>query len=915
MKRIKTLVFAYLAALSAMAGNNTTSIEQVVDVQVVSEATDFHITSTNPFGTSGSVDLVNTEGVIIIDAVKPSLVKKNWLPFIKINGQPAQHNVNCRVGIYENGTIIYPHPNTGYTPLTVFSQKDFEGESSSDFEQTKYYNGLGKMTNNIRSIKLKRGYMATLACDSIGTGYSRVFIAQDSDLEIADLGKNLAGRVAFIRIFPWNKVTKKGLGGVKSYNHLLNATWSWNWGASNLEMDDEEYVPSHEQENWPSWKTIMAIDKSNHLLGHCEPDNKVGEHITVAQIEDKLFKTGSWQRMYQTGMRVVSPAPGGGDASETVWLDEFMRCCKEYNCRIDAVAVHKYWYASGNSFNSDMNNLYNRYKVPIWITEWNYGGNWTKEKWPDEDRTGTAKNYAHALAGIKSICSAFESNSHVERYSIYNWVQDCRKIYNDADSTLKDKGYLTPAGEYYAALKSKPAYTNGDNYVMKWNYKNPSNLALSYDKQKHNVALSWTHLNGKQTDSIRIERKIEDVDEDFVAIKTYPMTEKQSLTFSKDNLDDVKGLVKYRIHDFDSDGKERFSEEVSVLRAVASGNSHIQYGDLLISDANDIDVELNQRMDTAIAVFAGLPTMRNTKLSLSNQIKSITRKSFAYQAMPWQFQKDSVMVFTKSENVDYIAITKGHHTYGNMEMEIGTGFAKSDTTQILFEKPFPVGTIPVVVPELVPSVRTYPISCRIWDVTNEGFKVTAIYEIGNSNSIDKSQTLNYLASTPGTATIDDTLTISAGISDQTLSGQTARKIPFIVNSQSGTPDSLHLANPKVIGSLQTFNYPAATSLRLYKLITEENADGETLTTGIQIRRYVDTACTTPNTTSTADTFGWFAISQRTKEQHTGITKTNNENEMPTKFYTIDGVRISKPTMPGMYIMVKNGKSQKILIAK
>lgn len=566
MKRLKTVIFYLLVSVSVMAGNTITKETQVTNSKVVSTATDFHITSAEPFATTGSVNLVNADAVLIFDALKPSLVKQNWLASVKIDGETASSGVNCRVGIYENGTIVYPHAKDGFHPLTVFSEQNFKGDNTSDFELTKFYNGLGVWTNRIRSIKLKRGYMATLACDSLGTGYSRVFVAQDEDLEVADLGRNLSGKVAFVRIFPWNKVTKKGLGGTKAYNTLFNATWSWNWGANNVEYDDEEYVPSHETETWPSWSSIMKIDKSNHLLGNCEPDNKVGEKITVDKIEATMFKSGSWQKMYRTGMRVVSPAPGGGATDEVTWLKEFMRCAKAYNCRIDAIAVHKYNHNSGSWFNSQMNTLYQTFGLPIWITEWNYGGNWTSEKWPSGNRKGTDENYAHELAGIKDICSALEKNSHVERYSIYNWVEDCRKIYAGSNSSC-DPDSLTPAGEYYAALKSKPAYTGGEGYVMTWNYIAPADLKVKYMTGSY-PKLSWIHNNGKQTDKVVVERKINGIDSDFKVIKSYPMTEKQYFFFEDSTFNQSDKDVAYRVHNYDSDGKERYSNEVTAVKSI-----------------------------------------------------------------------------------------------------------------------------------------------------------------------------------------------------------------------------------------------------------------------------------------------------------------------------------------------------------
>lgn len=547
-------ILAELTRLDGGTGNYNQTLKSAVELKTPEE---YHIISDIPFDAKGSINIANDRAVLVVDSVKPSLFKQNYLSHVLINGAAAKDSVNCRVDIFNNGTIVYPHSKVGYKPLTVYTEKNFGGNSTNEWELFQFYNGLGEYTNTIKSIKLKRGYMATLACNSDGTGYSKVFIAQDGDLEISDLGKLLGGKVDFIRVFPWRQVAKKGLGGAKYYNHLFNATWSWNWGASNIDFQDEEYVPSHEQENWPSWSSIMKLDKQSHLLGHCEPDNKSGENITVAQIEDKLFKTGSWQRMYQTGMRVGSPAPGGGATSETVWLDEFMRCCKKYNCRIDYIVVHKYWYANGSSFNTDMNNLYSRYKRPIWITEWNYGGNWTKETWPDADRTGTEKNYAHELAGVKSICEALEKNNYVERYSIYNWVQDCRKIYNEKDSTI------TPAGKYYAALKSKTAYRSSVINDEDWTYNSPEGLKAAWNKENKKVTLSWQHLNGKQTDKITVERQVEDGK--FEVVATFGMKGDLNMSYD-DDINDIYGEIVYRIHDYDSDGKDRYSELVKIQR-------------------------------------------------------------------------------------------------------------------------------------------------------------------------------------------------------------------------------------------------------------------------------------------------------------------------------------------------------------
>ena len=51
--------------------------------------------------------------------------------------------------------------------------------------------------------------MATLAVNENGTGYSKVFIASEEDLEVHSLPTKLNNAVSFIRVIPWNWVSKK----------------------------------------------------------------------------------------------------------------------------------------------------------------------------------------------------------------------------------------------------------------------------------------------------------------------------------------------------------------------------------------------------------------------------------------------------------------------------------------------------------------------------------------------------------------------------------------------------------------------------------------------------------------------------------------------------------------------------------
>ena len=190
--------------------NSKKTVTQVTSEVTISEDVDYIITSDTPFADDGSVDIINTEhAVIILQAVKPSKAIA-MLSHVKINGARAVNNTNCQVKIYNRGCIIMPYAN-GFKPLTVFSEKNFTGEAVNDFgleNSGGFMNTLSaeKLNNRIQSFKLKRGYMVTFSTQPRGRGYSRCFIAADSDLEIAELPVILAGRISSYRYRKRHKV-------------------------------------------------------------------------------------------------------------------------------------------------------------------------------------------------------------------------------------------------------------------------------------------------------------------------------------------------------------------------------------------------------------------------------------------------------------------------------------------------------------------------------------------------------------------------------------------------------------------------------------------------------------------------------------------------------------------------------------
>ena len=316
MKQILTVALLWSALSVLWAANTTTSVTQVTSEVTVSDNVDYVITSTTPFTGSGKVDITNIEhAVVIIENIKPSLVIKNWLKNrVYVNGAQAVNGNNCQVKMYAQGAIILPYASN-FQPLTVYSEQNYGGASCSDFgleDAGGFMNTLSeeKLNNKIRSFKLKRGYMVTFSTRAGGRGYSRCFIADKADLEVATLPAVLDQSISSYRVFQWYNAAKKGLAsnGSAGANQALNTSWCYDWAQGNASnLPDCEWVPNHIYEDWPSPSTCGSVTGSCHMKTNNEPANQSDDH--PQSVETIL---ANWENLMRTGMRLCSPSSWDG---------------------------------------------------------------------------------------------------------------------------------------------------------------------------------------------------------------------------------------------------------------------------------------------------------------------------------------------------------------------------------------------------------------------------------------------------------------------------------------------------------------------------------------------------------------------------------------------------------------------------
>ena len=410
------------------------------------------------------------------------------------------------------------------SPLEVYTEENYGG-SSQTYGVFTIYKDLGGLDNSIKSFKLKQGFMATFATSPDGTGYSRVFRADDADFEITSLPAYLYGTISYIRVMALNNfVTKKGWAGwVADEVNAVNASWRYDWSAGGAGNSTLEYVPIKQKLDWPGFGEIEGKANVTHVLGYNEPDRPDQSNIPLETV------IANWKYYMQSGLRVGAPAYS--DPYNGLW--GFMAEAEANNFRVDYIPIHSYWSRNQQDWSWRLDDVWNAFKRPIWITEWNNGANWTNESWPSGNRLATDANVQKQLADITYILNILESKPYVERYSIYNWVEDCRAmilIINDcwksnnpdwqnyewlktapvistwSDDCGNNTKVLTPAGVYYRDNASAKAYNPSAEFIPKWTpFKEALTFAPSEDFK--NLKINWSGKNGELVNKYVIQKK------------------------------------------------------------------------------------------------------------------------------------------------------------------------------------------------------------------------------------------------------------------------------------------------------------------------------------------------------------------------------------------------------------------------
>ncbi|MFY9241990.1 MAG: glycosyl hydrolase [Polaribacter sp.] len=436
------------------------------------------------FKAPATINLNSGIGWVRTKLIAPSVVQSTHLGQFKINSIAASYPSNIRLDNYYFGGTVIRSNLASTSPATLYNQVNLGGTSVSlAIDVIHSGNGITNMNNKTSSFLLRKGFMMTIADDEAGIGKSKNYIASEKDLIVNELPTNLKDKVSFVRIIPWNWVSKKGIGSNTLISGLDN-TWFYRWSNDGLSTIEVENPPM-------AWGAGGADDdaditlykqkyKTTHVMGFNEPDDCGAQSGQFRNLCDEDVAVGYYRNLMKTGLRLVSPA--GREEAPTGWLQNFYDKATAQDIRIDVIAVH--WYDWGNNpavntnptaqqvfdrFKTYLTSVYNRFGKPIWITEFNANPN---------------RSNAINLAFMQLALPYLETLDYVERYAWFEPSSDVADFYDTSNN-------VTNVGTFYKNQVSTPSIS--ENTITANN-----NIDVNYSK---NPTLNHTILTNGNFDT------------------------------------------------------------------------------------------------------------------------------------------------------------------------------------------------------------------------------------------------------------------------------------------------------------------------------------------------------------------------------------------------------------------------------
>ena len=180
--------------------------------------------------------------------------------------------------------------------------------------------------------------------------------------------------------------------------------YAWNRDLRDEIPDSVEFVPmfwgesSVNDDEIARIKSLADAGVVKYVLGFNEPDLESQADLTVEEA------IALWPKLEEIGVPLGSPAPaslGNG------WLDEFMTQSEIQNLRVDYICLHLYKGNDPQPFLDEVDQIYENYRKPIWITEMSVVDN--QAETVEENQL----TYSEVLGTMRKLLPELYSRDHV----------------------------------------------------------------------------------------------------------------------------------------------------------------------------------------------------------------------------------------------------------------------------------------------------------------------------------------------------------------------------------------------------------------------------------------------------------------------------------------------------------------------
>lgn len=219
----------------------------------------------------------------------------------------------------------------------------------------------------------------------------------------------------------------------------LNVDWYYNWSLKPDLDVDTPFIPMVWGSEYCKYmpKYVNNNIQTEALLGFNEPDHPKQSNMSV---EQALIL---WPKLVDTGKRLGSPVMAGDATKDGCWLDTFMKGVKDKKLRVDFICLHIYKPVTKGKMQESVDNVllylrnvYNKYKLPIWITEF----------CPVDINNNLTSTDAPIY--LKMLLDGFLKLKYLERYAIH--TRESLDPKQGFSSLFHTNGMLKTAGLLYS---------------------------------------------------------------------------------------------------------------------------------------------------------------------------------------------------------------------------------------------------------------------------------------------------------------------------------------------------------------------------------------------------------------------------------------------------------------------------------